>query len=110
MMTEIDILKSFGSKVAEYCIDIGKEKIIEANRNRKANGQSMETRIYQVIVDALNECPYNKYKKKEQVYNAAESILKQFRSGRDDYKENVKAGLQIIAAQVTSETCCCLAN
>lgn len=105
MMTEIDILKSFGSKVAEYCIDIGKEKIIEANRNRKANGQSMETRIYQVIVDALNECPYNKYKKKEQVYNAAESILKQFRSGRDDYKENVKAGLQIIAAQVTSETC-----
>ena len=32
MMAELDILKSFGLKVAEYCIDIGKEKIIEANK------------------------------------------------------------------------------
>lgn len=105
MMAELDILKSFGLKVAEYCIDIGKEKIIEANKNRKTDGQSMETRIYQVIVNALNEFPYNKYKKKEQVYDAAESILKQFKNGGDDYKENVRAGLQIIAAQVTIETC-----
>ena len=80
MMAELDILKSFGLKVAEYCIDIGKEKIIEANKNRKTDGQSMETRIYQVIVNALNEFPYNKYKKKEQVYDAAESILKQFKN------------------------------
>ena len=93
MMAELDILKSFGLKVAEYCIDIGKEKIIEANKNRKTDGQSMETRIYQVIVNALNEFPYNKYKKKEQVYDAAESILKQFKNGGDDYKENVRAGL-----------------
>lgn len=105
MMTEIDILKSFGLKVAEYCIDIGKEKIIEANKNRKTDGQSMETRIYQVIVNALNEFPYNKYKKKEQVYDAAESILKQFKNGGDDYKENVRVGLQIIVAKVTIETC-----
>lgn len=104
-MTEIDILKSFGLKVAEYCIDIGKEKIIEANKNRKTDGQSMETRIYQVIVNALNEFPYNKYKKKEQVYDAAESILKQFKNGGDDYKENVRVGLQIIVAKVTIETC-----
>lgn len=105
MMTEIDILKSFGLKVAEYCIDIGKEKIMEANKNRKTDGQSMETRIYQVIVNALNEFPYNKYKKKEQVYDAAESILKQFKNGGDDYKENVRVGLQIIVAKVTIETC-----
>lgn len=104
-MTEIDILKSFGLKVAEYCIDIGKEKIMEANKNRKTDGQSMETRIYQVIVNALNEFPYNKYKKKEQVYDAAESILKQFKNGGDDYKENVRVGLQIIVAKVTIETC-----
>lgn len=105
MMTELDIFKNFALKVAEYCIDIGKDKIIEADKNRKVNGQSIETRIYQVVIDALNEFPYNEYKKKEQVYDAAESILKQFRSSRGDYKENVRAGLEMIVPQVTIETC-----
>lgn len=105
MMTGLDIIKGFASKVVDCCIDITVDKIKEADKCRKVNGQSIETRIYQVMIDALNEFPYNIYKKKEQVYDAAEGILIQFKSDRDDYKEAVRLGLKMLVSQVTGDIC-----
>ncbi|MDE7334561.1 MAG: NACHT domain-containing protein [Lachnospiraceae bacterium] len=105
MMTKLDMLKSFGTKVAEYCVDIAIDKIKEADKNRKVDGQSIETRIYQVVVDALNEFPYNKYKKKEKVYDAAESILKELKRENINYKESVRVGLNMLSSEITEDIC-----
>lgn len=104
IITEEMIISGFVSKIINDCGDILKSKIMDADKNRGANGQTIETRIYQLIVDVLNEFLYNECKE-EKVYDAAEIILKRFKSGEDDYKEAVRAGLKIIVLQVTSSIC-----
>ncbi|GFI15468.1 pentapeptide repeat protein Rfr32 [Lachnospiraceae bacterium] len=105
MMAELDILNGFAGKVISDCIDIAIDKIKRADKNRSSNNQTMETRIYQIMADALNEFPYNKYKKKEQVYDAAESILKELKRGNSTYNKAVRAGLKIIVSEVTNGIC-----
>lgn len=104
-MAGLDILNGFAGKVISDCIDIAIDKIKKADKNRKSKNQTMETRIYQVTIDALNEFPYNKYKKEEKVYDAAESILKELKRGNRDYQEAVKLGLKMLVSQVTDDIC-----
>lgn len=104
-MAGLDILNGFAGKVISDCIDIAIDKIKKADKNRKPKNQTMETRIYQVTIDALNEFPYNKYKKEEKVYDAAESILKELKRGNRDYQEAVKLGLKMLVSQVTDDIC-----
>ena len=99
------IISGFVSKVVNDCGDILKNKIKEADKNRKSDEKNMETRIYQVLVDALNRFSYNEHKKEEIVYDAAESMLKQFKNGKDDYKEAVRAGLKIVVSEVNDNVC-----
>ena len=96
IITKELIISSFVSKVINDCSDILKSKIRDADENRKFKEQTMETRIYQVIINVLNGFSYNNYKKEEKVYDAAELILKRFKSGMDDYKEAVRAGLKVV--------------
>ncbi|MDE7330924.1 MAG: pentapeptide repeat-containing protein [Lachnospiraceae bacterium] len=105
MMAELDILNGFAGKVISDCIDIAIDKIKKADKNRKDENQTIETRIYQVTIDALNKFPYNKYKKEEKVYDAAESILKELKRGNRIYKEAVRAGLNMLSSEVTEDIC-----
>ncbi len=104
MMAEIDILNGFAGKIISDCIDITVNAIKKADKNRKAGSQTIEARIYQVTIDALNAFPYNQYKKEEKVYDAAESILKGFK-GEKNTNEAVRTGLKIIALQATDDIC-----
>lgn len=105
MMAELDILNGFVGKIISDCIDISINKIRKADKNRKSKNQTMETRIYQVTVDALNVFPYNKYKKDEKVYDAVESILNELKRGNGDYKESVRLGLNMLSAEITGDIC-----
>lgn len=105
MMAELDILNGFVGKVISDCIDISINAIRKADKNRKLKNQTMEIRIYQVTVDVLNAFPYNKYKKEEKVYEAAESILKGLKRGNGDYKESVRLGLNMLSAEITGDIC-----
>ncbi len=105
MMAELDILNGFAGKVISDCIDISINAIKKADKNRKSKNQTMETRIYQVTVDTLNAFPYNKYKKDEKVYDAAEIILKELKKGNGDYKESVRLGLNMLSAEITGDIC-----
>lgn len=104
-MAGLDIPNGFAGKVISDCIDIAIDKIKKADKNRKSKNQTIETRIYQVTIDALNEFPYNKYKKEEKVYDAAESILKELKRGNRDYQEAIKSGLKMLVSQVTDDIC-----
>lgn len=105
MTAELDILNGFVSKVISDCIDISINAIRKADKNRQSKNQTMETRIYQVTVDALNVFPYNKYKKDEKVYDAVESILKGLKKGNGDYKESVRLGLSMLSSEITGDIC-----
>ena len=104
MMAELDLLNGFAGKVISDCIDITINAIKKADKNRKAENQTMEARIYQVTIDVLNKFPYSKLKKEEKVYDVAENILKGFKN-EIVYKEAVRPGLKIIVSQVTDDIC-----
>lgn len=104
-ITEEMIISGFVSKVVNDIGDILKNKIKDADKNRNPNEKNIETRIYQVLVDALNGFSYNEHKKEEIVYDAAESMLREFKDGRNDYEEAVRVGLKIIASEVNDNIC-----
>ena len=104
MMVELDILSGFTGKVVSDCIDIAIDKIKKADENRKAKNQTIETRIYQVIVDSLNYFTYNKFKGKDKLYYASESILKGLKCGKSS-AEAVKSGLKMLVSDVNDDIC-----
>lgn len=104
MMVELDILNGFTGKVVSDCIDIAIDKIKKADENRKAKNQTIETRIYQVIVDSLNYFTYNKFKGKDKLYYASESILKGLKCGKGN-AEAVKSGLKMLVSDVNNDIC-----
>lgn len=69
------IISGFVSKVVNDCVDVLKEKIKDADKNRKSYEQNMQTRKYQVTIDALNEFTSDKYKGEDNLYDLAESIM-----------------------------------
>lgn len=99
------IISGFVSKLVNDCGDILKSRIKDADKNRNPNEKNMETRSYQVMIDALNHFSYNEHKKEERVFDAAECMLRQFKDGRSDYVEAVKEGLKIVASNVTDDIC-----
>jgi len=100
----LDILNGFASKIISDCIDISVKTIKNADKNRKTKNQDIETRIYQVTIDALNEFTFNRYNRQDNLYDAAESILKGFKN-RKDNAEVVRHGLKMLVSQVTEDTC-----
>ena len=98
------IISGLVSKVVNDCGDILKSKIRRADENRECSEQNIETRIYQVIIDAINESISSKNKKQEELYDAAESILSGFKSKKENI-EAVKTGLKILESQITDDRC-----
>lgn len=98
------VLGDLVSKVVSDGVDISIKGIKDADQNRKSYSQNLQTQIYHIIVDALNELTYNKYKEQNKLYNAAESILKGFINSKDN-TDVVKSGLKMLVSQVSDEVC-----
>ena len=98
------IMSGFVSKVINDCGDILKSKIRSADKNRKSSEQNMETRIYQVTIDAINIFTFDTCKDRDILYDAAERILKGFKGERENI-EAVKAGLKMLESQITDGIC-----
>lgn len=112
MMTEMALVKKavskvfgdFVAKVVNDGVDVLKSAIKDADLDRKSYDQNLQTRLYQLIVDALNKFTYNKYEKQDKLYAAAESILKNYINNQDDI-DAVKSGLKTLVSDVNSDTC-----
>lgn len=99
------IFSGFVSKVVNNCVDVSRDKIKEADKNRKSKSQNIQTRIYQVIIDAINIFTYNQYKNQNKLYDAAETLLNGFKKGVNNQIESVKSGLNILIPDVDNNTC-----
>jgi len=98
------IMSGFVSKGVNNLVDFGWKKIKDANSERKSHEQNIETRIYQVTVDAINVFTFNEYKNQDILYYVAESILRGFKSEIENI-EAVKMGLKILESQISDDRC-----
>ncbi len=91
------IFGEFVSKVFNDITDISKDKIREATKKRRNKHQSLESQIYNIVVDVLNKITYDTYgNNQDKIYDVAERILKGFKSSENDNKSNIKLGLSDI--------------
>lgn len=105
MIPEGAIISGFISKMINDLVDVTKDKIKKADSDRKAENQSFETRIYQVIIDAINEFTYGKYANQDILYDAAENMLNGFKNSEKDNIVAVKFGLENFILNVDDTGC-----
>ena len=98
------IMSGFVSKGVNNLVDYGWKKIKDANNMRKAHEQNIETRIYQVTVDAINAFTFNEYQDQDILLYVVECIFRGFKEGKK-YIEAVKMGLKILESQITDDRC-----
>lgn len=106
-ITEDMIINGFASVVATDCTDLLKGKIKDADKSRKVNEQNIEIRIYQVIINVLNEFTNHQYKGQDILYDVTECILKGLKSNKGDKRDAVREGLKMLVpqSQVPDEVC-----
>ncbi|MCI9229249.1 MAG: hypothetical protein HFG86_14735, partial [Dorea sp.] len=105
MFIEEAIIGEFISKVSDSIVDISKVKIKEEIKNRNTKHQSLESQIYNIVVDVLNKVTYDEYENnQDKIFDVAEKILKGFKSGVDN-KNNIKLGLSDICENIDENKC-----
>lgn len=105
MIPEGAIVSGFISKVINDLVDVSKDKIKKADSDRKIENQSFETRVYQVIIDAINEFTSGTYSNQDVLYDAAEKMLNGFKNGEKNNIAAVKFGLSGFITNVDDIEC-----
>jgi len=100
------IFSGFVSKVVSDTVDVSKEKIGKAVKNKTAKYQNLESQIYNVTVDVLNKKTGNRYENnQDNIYDAAEVLLKSFKENQGDELGNIKSCLRVLGAKVDESEC-----
>ena len=105
MIPDGAIVSGFISKIINDLVDVTKDKIKKADSDRKAKNQSFETRIYQVMLDAINQFTYDKYRNEDVLYDAAENLLSGFKHGEKNNIAAVKFGLSSFISNIDDTEC-----
>lgn len=105
MIPDGAIISGIISKIINDLVDVSKDKIKKADQNRKTKNQSFETRIYQVIIDAINEFTDKRYKNQDILYDTAEKMLNGFKNGKVEKIEVVASGLRILDSYIDNDRC-----
>ncbi len=102
-LIEEAIISGFIGEAISRCTDISWTKIKEAAKNRKNKHQSIESQIYNVIVNVLNQITYNEFENdQDKIYHAAEKLLMGYKDDRYDQTEVVRSGLQILGESINT--------
>ncbi len=98
------IISGFIGEAASRCVDVSCAKIKEAVKNRKNKHKNIESQIYNVIVNVLNQITCNKFENdQDKIYQTAEKLLMGYKDDRCDSIEAVKSGLQILDESVNND-------
>lgn len=98
------VISGFIGKVISDCVDVSWMKIKEAVKNRKNKHQNIESQIYNVIVDVLNQITYNKFKNdQDKIYQSAEMLLVSFKNTFCINIEVMRTGLQVLRVCVNED-------
>lgn len=98
------IISGFIGEVVSRCVDFSWTKIKEAVKDRKDNHQNIESQIYNMAVNVLNQITNKKFvNNQDKIYQAAERILRGYKDVRCDSIEVVRSGLQILGENVNED-------
>lgn len=104
VIIDAEIISLFKGEVISKCVDVSWMKIKEAVKHSKNKNQNIESQIYNVVVNVLNQITYNKFENnQDKIYQAAENILMGYKDERCDNIEAVRSGLQILDESVTRD-------
>ncbi len=106
IMTFIEeaIISGFIGEAISRCTDASWTKIKEAVKNRKNKHQNIESQIYNVFANVLNQLTYNKFENdQDKIYQATERILRGYKDDRCNSIEVLRSGLQILGESVNSD-------
>lgn len=98
------IFGGFVSKVVNNVWDVSWETIKKADNDRADKNHNFQTRIYQIIIDVLNLMTRNQYKGKDIIYDTAEKLLKEFKSG-SNYNDAIEHGLKNLLSNIDDSIC-----
>ncbi len=99
-----EIISGFIGEAISRCVNFSWTKIKEVVKNRKNKHQNIESQIYNVVVNVLNQLTYNKFENdQDKIYQAAEKLLIGYKDNRCDSIEVVKSGLQILGENDNSD-------
>lgn len=91
------VISGFIGEAISRCIDVSWTKIKEVVKNRKNEHQNIESQIYNVIVNVLNQITHNKYRNdQDKIYQSAEKLLLGYKDAKFDNVEAVRYGLQFL--------------
>lgn len=100
------IFSGFVSKAVNNCVDVSWDKIKKAVKNKRANHQNLESRIYNVTVDVLNSIADNQFKSnQDNIYYSAEILLKSFKDGEENELGHIKSCLRMLGSNVDEDKC-----
>ena len=98
------IFSGFVSKVISDGIDVSKDKIRKAVKNKNPEHQNIESQIYNVIVDVLNQITYNKFENdQDKIYQAAEKLLMGYKNEKCDNLEVIRGVLRFLSEGVNND-------
>ena len=104
-ITEI-IFSGFVSKVVNDIVDVSKDKIKKAVKSKNTKYQSVESQIYNVIVDVLNKITGNRYKnEQDNIYDVAEALFKSLKENSRDELGYIKSCLQVLGLNSDQDGC-----
>lgn len=98
------IISGFMGEAISRCTDFSWIKIKEAVKDRKNKHKNMESQIYNVIVNVINQITYNKFENnQDKIYQATEKLLIGYKNSKCDSIEVVKSGLQILGENINND-------
>ena len=106
MVTPISeiVFSGFVSKIINNSVDASWTKIKEVIKSKKTEHQSMESQIYSIIVNALNQITCNEYENnQDKIYQAAEELLLGYEKVKSDNIEIVRLGLKVLEKNTNND-------
>ncbi len=99
------IFSGFVSKVVNDIVEISKDKISSAVKNKNTKHQNIESQIYNVTIDVLNKVAYNACENKQtKIYDTTEMLLKSFKENKED-KLSIKFCLRGLGLNADENKC-----
>lgn len=96
MITQEEIvINTLISEIINICLDESKLAIKKSIDEKSDKNKSLSSQMYQVIINALNRITYNNLMDdQEKIYDAAEVLLKSFKSDQVNLNGNIKPCLK----------------
>ncbi len=100
------ILGGIISKIINDNVDVSRNTIRRVANNRNNKHKNLDSQIYNVIIETLNNITYNEYaNNQEKIYEATEILLKSFTDSTKNMQEKIRLCLRALYLRDNDDKC-----